>query len=393
MKKTILILAVLAFLTTACNQATKKQSEYGNIPSDSIQVINETCLVLKCPEEQHFDDENSEEAQNYFTVLDDFVFYSSTINSCFGKLDIHFIKVEKRYLSFALNNGKNHIIDTKEQSIWEAFLYKKGEKPISVDVFNSDWKAVAEYLQMEESEIRKRIELNDEDEEQTQRIVKHHYSAYSNDFDGDVNYVFFDDGTLYECFGCQLDISTQKILPNRTYKEFASSLLVEKCDVSEHFVDLLDDNGRIPDGWQIINYHKVLSPYQIIDFMLDTAKIHAGKIQKIKGPVLIFPQYEEKFWTDKGPDVQAEWAHRKAQKIGRLHEMNFQNYLTAEKRYLSFVLADGEKIIVDIKKFGEERFWEVLLYIEGYLPFRLHLMDFDDKREHEIEMMLRRLEW
>jgi hypothetical protein len=67
------------------------------------------------------------------------------------------------------------------------------------------------------------------------------------------------------------------------------------------------------------------------------------------------------------------------------------NYIIAQKRYLAFTLADGEKMIVDMKKFGEDNFWEALFYVKGYIPFRLDVLDFEDKREKEIEMTLRKL--
>ena len=154
MKKTIIILTAFALIAGSCGN--KKQAGYGNISADSIQVINETCLVLKIPEAQDFVNDESQDA------LSDFSFYSAETNVRFRKLGIDFVPVEKRYLSFALNNGENHIIDTKEQSIFEAFLYKEGKAPISVDIVSNDWKSIADYLQMKESEIIERIEASEE---------------------------------------------------------------------------------------------------------------------------------------------------------------------------------------------------------------------------------------
>jgi hypothetical protein len=71
----------------------------------------------------------------------------------FQKLGIKMITVEKRYLSFALDNGENHIIDTKEQSIWDAFLYKDGRIPITVDIVINNWTDIAAYLDLSESEV------------------------------------------------------------------------------------------------------------------------------------------------------------------------------------------------------------------------------------------------
>ena len=155
MKKTIFTLTVLAILTFGCNQATKKQAGNENIPSDSIFVITETCLTLQSLQEQDF---KEEEAEAFY----DFLFYSAEAGTNFKKLGINVVSISKRYLSFALDNGKNYLADTKKQSIFEAFLYKKGEKPISIHIVNNDWKAIADYLQIKESEIIKLIEATEE---------------------------------------------------------------------------------------------------------------------------------------------------------------------------------------------------------------------------------------
>jgi hypothetical protein len=149
---TVALLAAIAFLADGCGQA-KKQTGYGNIPSDSIQTVTKTCLVVKYPEVRHFEDETAEGADEYYTVVDDFVFYMAETDTRFQKLGIKMITVEKRYLSFALGNGENHIIDTKEQSIWDAFLYKDGHIPITVDIVINNWTDIAAYLDLSESEV------------------------------------------------------------------------------------------------------------------------------------------------------------------------------------------------------------------------------------------------
>ena len=391
MKKTIMILTIHVLLIAGCNQTVKINTRYENIPADSIQTINETCLIVIYPAINPAEYSFSEEELESF---EDFLFYASRTESRFKYFSINDVSIEKRYLSFALDNGKNYIIDTNKQNLFEAFLYKNGQIPLPVNVVSTDWKTIADYLQMDESKITKRIESYEKFEEQlkapTDKEVKYYYSFYSEDFGGDVVYVFYDDETLFECFACRLDTGSDKMRTNRTYTELQDSLLVEeRSDKSEYSLDLINDDGRIPENWKMINYQKVISPYQIVDFSPDNGRIPYENIQRIKGNTLIFPNYEEKFWSKKQEKTRDEWTHYKAQKIERLHELNFKKYRTAEKRYLSFTLADGKKIIVDMNTFGEERFWEAILYIEGYIPFRLHLMDFEDKRENEIETALR----
>jgi len=126
MKKGILILSVIALFAAGCGQQTGTSVFH----PDSTQTINETCLIFVCPEEQNFEDENSEEAERYFTIVDDFVFYSSKTAMRFKEAGINCIAAEKRYLSFTLDNNEKYIVDTKKQGNFDALLYKKGQMPI-----------------------------------------------------------------------------------------------------------------------------------------------------------------------------------------------------------------------------------------------------------------------
>jgi hypothetical protein len=155
MKKTLILLSAIALLASGCKQTANPQAENGNISPDSIQTVTETCLILICPEEQHFADEDSKEAQDYFTVADDFGWYAAETGSNFNKLGIGSGCAEKRYLSFAIDNNENQLIDTKARDIFGAYLYKKGKAPIPVNIVSNDWETIANYLQMEQSEITK----------------------------------------------------------------------------------------------------------------------------------------------------------------------------------------------------------------------------------------------
>ncbi|GAB6007808.1 hypothetical protein [Dysgonomonas reticulitermitis] len=160
MKKILILLGAIMLLAGGCKQTANPQAENENSIPDSIQVINETCLILIFPETRHFEDEDSDEAQEYFAVNDDFGWYAAEISGNFEKLGISTNQAEKRYLSFVIDNGENQIIDTKAKDVFGALLYKKGKAPISIYLVLSDWKIVADYLQMEQSEIMKLIEAD-----------------------------------------------------------------------------------------------------------------------------------------------------------------------------------------------------------------------------------------
>jgi len=134
---TIAILtSLMIFCATACDDKPAKQPAQANqetataLPTraDSIQAINETCLIFIAPETKEFADENSDEAVAYFNNWEGFGFYMAQARTQFERTAIKDIMSEKRYLSFALDNGEQHIVDTKEVGM--ALLYKKGKLPI-----------------------------------------------------------------------------------------------------------------------------------------------------------------------------------------------------------------------------------------------------------------------
>ena len=152
MKKTIQVLASLIFiLSTSCGQqqsgATKV--EQSNDETDSISVIKETCLIEILPEARHFDDEDSEEAQNYYVAMDDWYFYMAETKERFEKTGIRSVVAEKRYLSFTLADNEKFIVDTEEKrndAPVSALLYKKGHIPITIDIIDNDMETINEYL-------------------------------------------------------------------------------------------------------------------------------------------------------------------------------------------------------------------------------------------------------
>ena len=166
MKKGILILSVIALFVAGCGQQTKKQTGTSASHPDNTQTVNETCLIFVCPEEQNFEDENSEEAERYFTIVDDFVFYSSETAMRFKEAGINCIAAEKRYLSFILDNNEKYIVDTKKQGNFDALLYKKGQTPILVDIVVNDFESIADYLGVEIMELSlQENDMSDEYEE------------------------------------------------------------------------------------------------------------------------------------------------------------------------------------------------------------------------------------
>ena len=185
MKKLIIILSAITLMAGNCGQVTKKQADTANsevaieqndeiveqnfknnatyspflitdyqpysntIHTDSILFINETCLIEVWPDRPEFDDEDSEEAQEYYESMDDWYWYIAETRERFEKMGIKSV-VAKRYLSFTLSNGEKIIVDTKKEQNGElvsALLYKQGHIPMLVYIDNHNMEIIEDYLQ------------------------------------------------------------------------------------------------------------------------------------------------------------------------------------------------------------------------------------------------------
>ena len=142
MRKTILTLSVLALIASSCGQATKKQSN--TIASDSIRIIDETCLIeiMNC--------------EGDCSYSEDVGVYALRAAEKFEKMGIKKVNIPagQSYLSFALDNDENYIVDTKGYCFADnSLLYKKGKKPIFLSTFElgfsndeNEWKKITNYL-------------------------------------------------------------------------------------------------------------------------------------------------------------------------------------------------------------------------------------------------------
>ena len=116
-----------------------------------IETVSETRLIIFDPETKTFKDENSEEAENYFTAMDDWNFYSHELSESLGKLGVQTKHLSKRYLSIKFPDQKEILIDTKSKingANVQALLYKKGKIPIIVPLIllEEDLNEVKAYL-------------------------------------------------------------------------------------------------------------------------------------------------------------------------------------------------------------------------------------------------------
>lgn len=113
--------------------------------------ISETRLIIFSPKLKTFADENSKEADAYFTAMDDWNFYSLELDESFEKLGVKTHYMKKRFLSLDLPNHKSITIDTGSKINGHnalALLYKKDKMPIIVSlIFNDDnLDEIKEYL-------------------------------------------------------------------------------------------------------------------------------------------------------------------------------------------------------------------------------------------------------
>lgn len=133
-------------LMTVISYSSPKKPTNGN-----TETISDTRLIILSPEIKKFKDENSEEADNYFTALDDHNWYSSELSETFKKLGVETTYPKKNNLKFKIDNDPDLILDTKRKInnyAVSALLYKKEKRPLIIYLIPSDndLPAIQDYL-------------------------------------------------------------------------------------------------------------------------------------------------------------------------------------------------------------------------------------------------------
>lgn len=128
-------------------------SPYDPTLAQDAFAMQQTELVLIQPELKTFADENSEQAMDYSTAMDDWSYYASEITQSFEALHVKVVSTDKRYLIFTLGKDQRMIFDSQkpqpdseDEGGWGAFLYRKGQPPIAVDITFNDMAVAKAYL-------------------------------------------------------------------------------------------------------------------------------------------------------------------------------------------------------------------------------------------------------
>ena len=103
--------------------------------SQDVETVPATSLVIFRPESKLIKDENSKEAEDYYTAMDDWNYYAAELNHYFKKLHVSTVYAKKRYLTFEIEDKKTITIDTQNKLnnyAAQCVLYKKGTTPIIV---------------------------------------------------------------------------------------------------------------------------------------------------------------------------------------------------------------------------------------------------------------------
>ncbi|MGL5386222.1 MAG: hypothetical protein ACRC2A_03105 [Enterobacterales bacterium] len=146
-----LMLAVSS--TTAFAIPVALYSPYDPTLNQDAFEMQQTELVLLQPELKTFADENSEAAMDYSTAMDDWSYYASEITQSFAALHVKVVSTDKRYLIFTEGKDQRMIFDSlkpqpdsEDEGGWGAYLYRKGQPPIAVDITFNDMAAAKAYL-------------------------------------------------------------------------------------------------------------------------------------------------------------------------------------------------------------------------------------------------------
>jgi len=359
MKKTILILSLLALIANSCGSKKEKTPfDLVTFPSEWRSLTKENGKLAACDSSfEILKIEGNKLIRIYYARGEQSDFESEILAS--------------------YQIGDTIVISTKptnEEFVWEyKFLWLDKNKGLAEWIFNNESNAEAFIVNERVAEYQtEKVE-----KQQTKKKVKYYY--INNDHNETV--VFFDDGTAYQSSNREVKIDaagyvvldeslTERTWEGAPYRVFPDALIIGKIERFEFFNEI----GNIIPNWIIINYHEVSLPMQITNFETKIKKNEKSDIQEITETCLIF--------------ITPETGYDKNNTALFYEKMGIQA-IEPQTQYLSFVLNSGEKIVIDIAKKQNGKTYKALLYRTGQIPLVVSISGESEEGIEIIEEYLR----
>ena len=343
MKKSIIILTAIALIAGGCGQKTSKQQK------NTEETFDKSTVLFR-------PNEKIQRGKIYTDTLA----YNGVGQSEYGKFQEFGFGGDAYYFTIAFNE-------------------KKSDLPLLRldDMVEIKWKIDEAWFENPNLFVLNALSVK---KISSEHKVKYRLLMYNNDKKTE-DYkliLFFEDGKTKIS-----DYSPDDEFP---YEEYPTFLLLEN-----ERRDLFDGWGHIEPYWEIINYHKVNSRMQITNFEEKPEKIAKANIQNITETCLILIAPEQNEEPDEEYDEVMEWSMYAYDRQEEYEAKGIKS-VNAGKRYLSFALADGEKIVIDTKKEqnGQNIPPTVLLYKKGQIPILLSITGESDEGKEMVEKYLRK---
>lgn len=120
----------------------------GNIPDDSIQVVDAVGVIVINPTDEQIDKMIREYGEDdFYTVADDNSFYQASAMAQLDSFAVHTVMAEKRYLKLA-GNGKTWLIDVRPEGApeWNMIFFDKTQEPKVMSAIDVTPEELASYF-------------------------------------------------------------------------------------------------------------------------------------------------------------------------------------------------------------------------------------------------------
>ena len=120
----------------------------GNIPDDSIQVVDAVGVIVINPTDEQIDKMIREYGEDdFYTVADDNSFYQASAMAQLDSFAVHTVLAEKRYLKLA-GNGKTWLIDVRPEGApeWNMIFFDKKQEPKVMSAIDVTPEELASYF-------------------------------------------------------------------------------------------------------------------------------------------------------------------------------------------------------------------------------------------------------
>jgi hypothetical protein len=117
---------------------------------NEVQLIDSTCAVLVYPTDEQLNSLQTEESENYATIVDDNTYYHGIAIEMLDSINVETINAEKRYLTFKTGKSKSWTLDIRKEGApaWNLIFFSLRKEPEIISITDLSQERIIKYFDL-----------------------------------------------------------------------------------------------------------------------------------------------------------------------------------------------------------------------------------------------------